>query len=436
MSWVTRMIHDDGLKERSKKEEKDFSRNRKLGFIPLICLIINMVRKSTQLELDEFRERFMPESAQSTTYTKQSFSEARQKLSPIAFVLLNDGFIQQFYADDDYKTYKGFRLLAIDGMVTEIPNNKETQEQYGFVSNGDKKFKLARALSSQLMDIENKLVISTILGRYDASERDLAKINIEKILPWETPYSRDLILFDRGYPSAAFIHYLQTRGVHFLMRVSSSFYKEVNNSITPDEMVEIVITKEKAKEWKKQGTPLPEGTVLKVRVIKVELSTGEIETLITDIPAAEISYEESKALYFKRWGIETRYDELKNQFEIENFSGVTPIVIEQDFYATILLSNMASLIEQDAHEEMQEKNAHKTLKYDEYKINHNILVGKLKNRLVEILLEEDHSKKDAMFQRLIAELERNIVPIIPGRSFKREKKNKANKYSQSKRRSL
>jgi hypothetical protein len=433
---VAQMMKGKILKEKSKKEEKDFTRERKIGFVSLICLIINMVRKSTQLELDEFREKFMPESAKNTTYTKQAFSEARQKLSPRAFTLLSDELIQGFYEDDDYKKYKGFRLLAIDGMVVEIPNNKETQKQYGFVSNGDKSPKMARALSSQLMDIENKLVVSSTLGRCDASERDLAKINIEHILPWKTPYSRDLILFDRGYPSASLIHYLQTNRVHFLMRVSSSFYKEVNNTATPDEWVEIVITKEKAKELEKQGTPIPVGTVLKVRVIKVELSTGEIETLITDLSAEEISYEECKALYFKRWGIETRYDQLKNQFEIENFSGVTTTVIEQDFYATILLSNMASLIEQDALEEMQKKNAHKTLKYDEYKINHNILVGKLKNNLVEIILEEDDAKKDEMFQRLIAELERNIIAVIPGRSFKREKKSKANKYNKSKRRSL
>jgi hypothetical protein len=220
------------------------------------------------------------------------------------------------------------------------------------------------------------------------------------------------------------------------MRVSSRFYKEVNDSAVPDQRVEIVITKERAKELKQQGTPIPVGTVLAVRVIKVILSTGEIETLITDVPEDAISYEESKELYFKRWGIETRFNELKHQFEIENFSGETPVVIEQDFYATVLLSNMASLIEQDAQEEMQEKNAGKTLKYNEYKINHNILVGKLKNRLIEILLEDDNLKKDAMFQRLLAELERNIVPIIQGRSFKRENKNKANKYSKSKRRCL
>lgn len=422
--------------DESKKNEKDFTRKRKIGFVSLVCIIINMVRKSTQLELDAFREKFMPEAAEATTYTKQAFSEARQKLSPRAFTLLTDELIQGFYEDDDYKKYKGFRLLAIDGMRMEIPNNKQTQKEFGFVSNGGQSPKLARALSSQLMDIENRLVISSTLGRCDASERDLAIINIEKVFPWKTPYSRDLILFDRGYPSAALIDYLLTYGIHFMMRVSSSFYKEVNHTATPDEWVAIVITPERAKELKKQGTPLPVGTVLKVRVVKVELPTGEIETLITSVSAEEISYEECKPLYFKRWGIETRYDVLKNQFEIENVSGETPTVIEQDFYATILLSNIASLIEQDALEEMQKKNAHKTLKYDEYKINHNILVGKMKNRLVEIILEEDNAKKDVMFKRMITEIERNIVAVIPGRSFNREKKSKANKYNKSKRRSL
>lgn len=318
----------------------------------------------------------------------------------------------------------------------ELPNTKEMQKKYGFVSTGDKTFKRARALSSHLVDIENKLAVSTTLARYDVGERDLAKINIEKMLTQETQYSWDLILFDRGYPSAAFISYLMSKGGHFLMRVSSRFYKEVNDSAAPDQRVEIVITKERAKELKRQGTPIPVGTVLTVRVIKVILSTGEIETLITDVPVDEISYEESKELYFKRWGIETRFNELKHQFEIENFSGETAVVIEQDFYATVLLSNMASLIEQDAQEEMQKKNAGKTLKYNDYKINHNILVGKFKNRLIEILLEDNNEKKDAMFQRLIAELERNIVPVIQGRSFKRENKNKANKYSKSKRRCL
>ena len=44
-----------------------------------------------------------------------------------------------------------------------------------------------------------------------------------------------------------------------------------------------------------------------------------------------------------RWGIEIKYDELKNRLQIENFTGTTKIAIEQDFYATIYLSNMVEM---------------------------------------------------------------------------------------------
>ena len=65
----------------------------------------------------------------------------------------------------------------------------------------------------------------------------------------------------------------------------------------------------------------------------------------------------------------------------------------------MLLSNIASIFEQEAQEELEEKNAKKNLKY-EYKINKNILVGKLKNSLIEILLEDDDEKKTILYARL------------------------------------
>jgi len=436
LAWVVQFMKSEELKDQSKKAKKHFTRSRKLDFFPLITVIFNTLRRSVQLELDDFRKRFLPEPLKITTYRKQSFSEARQKISPIAFVLLNDGFIERFYAENDYKTYKGFRLLAIDGSVLEIPNTPRMQDAYGFVTNHNKKLKIARALSSSLVDIENHMTISSTIGRYDASERDLAKINIEKSITLGNLHSEDLILFDRGYPSAEFILYLQSKGIRFLMRVSMAFFKEVLQTSTNDEIVQIEITKERAKAFKRQGSLIPVGTILKMRVIKVELPTGEIEILITDLTATELNYTESKVLYFKRWGIETNYDVLKNQWEIENFSGVTPTVIEQDFYATIFLGNMASLIEQDADEVLQADIANKNLKHEEYKINHNILVGKLKNNLIEILLEEDNTKKDQLYQQLIAEIAQNYCAVVKGRSYERKKDNKANKYANSKRGAL
>ena len=52
----------------------------------------------------------------------------------------------------------------------------------------------------------------------------------------------------------------------------------------------------------------------------------------------------------------------------------------------------------------------KGFKY-EMRINENIAIGLFKERFVRLVLEEDDLVKDAMFKRLIAEMQRHIVPV-------------------------
>ena len=424
------------FRELARMRETDFTRERKVGFVLLVSIILNMVRRSTQLELDDFRERFMPESANLTSYTKQSFSESRKKLSPKAFTMLNDAVVREFYREEGYKTYRGFRLLAIDGSKMEVPDNRETRETYGCATNSVEGWQAARAMTSCLYDLENKLVISAVLGRYASDERQFAKINIAKLLELMPPTSltQNLVLGDRGYPSLDIFTFMMAKGIRFLMRVSDPFLKEVNGTTAQDETVEISISKSRARVLEQHDNPCPEGTTIKLRVLRITLDNGKTEVLVTDLSEDELPFEDAVTLYFKRWGLETRYDDFKNKFEEENISGERPQVIEQDFHATIYLANMSSFIEQDAQEEVDVACANR--KYDEYRVNKNILVGKLKYQLIELLLEDDSDKRAAMFQRLQAALVRNVVPVIPGRSFPRRKKNGANKYSKSKRRCL
>jgi len=176
--------------------------------------------------------------------------------------------------------------------------------------------------------------------------------------------------------------------------------------------------------------------ILHVRVIKVELSTGETEILLTNLSKKELSQEESQSLYFRRWGLETRLDILKHTFQMENFSTENPQLMEQDYHATIWLSNLASLFEQDAEEEMCENHRTQTLKYREYQIHQNVLVGKLRNRLIEMAIEEDNTKKDLLYARFVKEIQPHIVPVVKNRSFPRIKKTKANKFEKTKRRGV
>src|SRR5690625_5307724 len=63
-----------------------------------------------------------------------------------------------------------------------------------------------------------------------------------------------------------------------------------------------------------------------------------------------------KELYFKRWGVETFYDEFKNKLKVEHFSGYSNQSILQDFKATLFVSNVQTLIVSELEDELKENN--------------------------------------------------------------------------------
>ena len=122
-----------------------------------------------------------------------------------------------------------------------------------------------------------------------------------------------------------------------------------------------------------------------------------------------------KALYFKRWPIETKYDMLKKKLEIENFSGKLVDNIRQDFYATLILTNIAAEFFKEAQQGVEKQQRNKNNKY-RYKVNVNHEIGVLKDWLILALLEEDDTKRGQMFNEVVKLLERRIIPIRPNRS--------------------
>lgn len=385
--------------------------NNKMTFKSIVVFMMNFVKKSLQLELDDF---FDGTNKTNLSVTKQAFSEARQKISPTAFVKLSDAIIEWFYKDTDFKRFKGYRLLSIDGTILEINNTENLRNEFGYIEN--QSMKVARARAAGLYDVENDMIITAVLNKYRTGERLQAEELINKL--GDIGFSNDLILFDRGYPSKDLISFIEKKKIKYLMRVSVSF-KSLVNVKGEDQIVEIKNKKE----------------TLKVRVLKFQLDSGVTEILITNVFEETFRVYDFKELYFKRWGIEVKYNELKNRLQIENFTGETPISIKQDFYATIYLSNMVTLAKMDADIMINEKNKGKDLKY-EYKVNTNILIGKLKNSLVYMLLEENPRKRSKILKKIMKAVSSNIIPIRPGRSFVRRMTLRANKNSLNKKKAL
>ena len=196
---------------------------------------------------------------------------------------------------------------------------------------------------------------------------------------------------------------LSDQKIKFLMRVQKSFSQLIDESTQEDYYMDLSYQKK----------------TYKVRIIKLKLPSNEIEVLVTNVGRNQFKKSEFMELYFKRWPIETKYNTIKNKLKLENFSGRTLISVQQDFYATMFLSNLVAISKVIADESIREMNREKDLKYN-YQVNESMLIGHLKNRLVKCLLEKNDSKREQLLNEIIEDAIHSRVPIRPGRSFKRK----------------
>ena len=106
-----------------------------------------------------------------------------------------------------------------------------------------------------------------------------------------------LLLFDRWYPSAEFIAFLYESGFHFVMRVRRKWNLEADS-------------------MKTQGwiSVTHNDKTYPVRVLKITLSTGEVETLLTSLRQKQLPIRKAGPLYFECWKVETAYDLIRLSF--------------------------------------------------------------------------------------------------------------------------
>jgi hypothetical protein len=148
----------------------------------------------------------------------------------------------------------------------------------------------------------------------------------------------------------------------------------------------------------------------------VELPDGEVELLITSLMDIK-KYPTGifKELYFKRWGIETFYDEFKNKIKVEIFSGYSNQSIMQEFYAALFVSNVQTLVVSEIVDEIDEQMQGNMYKY---KVNTNLSYGFLKNRIVTLFFS--NNDMDKTIEELKSLFKKNLVPIRPDRTFARD----------------
>lgn len=78
-----------------------FTRARNMGFKGIIGMCLNFIKKSLQLEIDNYMELTDPKIEK--PITKQAFSKARQNISPDAFKYLFQMTVETVFEEDEIK---------------------------------------------------------------------------------------------------------------------------------------------------------------------------------------------------------------------------------------------------------------------------------------------------------------------------------------------
>lgn len=383
-------IESEDFRNSARKSSNDFTRERKMNFRNLIYFMLNLVKESSQTALD----RFMDEQDRKERISQQAFSKARQKIGFEPFQKLFFTTAQTPY-ESYCATWNGYRVSAIDGSHIALPNYGNLREYFGGLG---PTCSSPTAHGSILYDVLNKIIMDADLAPLSTNEREQAK---KHILSFDNlgKKEKELILFDRGYPSHDLISVLRAQGIRFLMRVPRKFNKHVDNQKQSDGLVEF----------------MHEGKPFNVRVIKFDLPSGECETLITDLFDESLTIEHFKSLYFMRWNIETKYNELKSKLEIENFSGRSVEAVKQDFYISMFMSNIASVAAREADKEIAANRQGKDNKY-EYKTNINHEIGVLKDRFILAVMEPSKWKRAREINKIMKRIAQAVIPIRPDRS--------------------
>ena len=418
------LLYSEEFMNRNRADEKDFTRKRKLPFVSLILFMSNIIKQTVQKELTKFIKTF---SDRNSNITKSAFSQSRMKLKPEAFIELNKRLVDEFYTDNIVKKWKGFRLLAIDGSKLILPtHSNELMDKFGTLSSG---MIIPQAQISSCYDVLNEIILDTQLETLQVNEMNQAVRHLEKLS------KGDLIIFDRGYSATWFYYMIKLNGLDFVNRIPKGFRKDAENfrlSDKVDDIIEIDIPPQKSRYGlQRHGLTRENVKPFKLRLVKVILDTGEVEVLATTL-LDKIKYplEIFKDLYFKRWGIETNYNRLKSNIHVEEFSGLTEVAIRQDFYANMFINNLQSIIALDSKEEMDKEN--KCREY-EYKINRNLSLGFMKDRIVEIFTSDNPK----YYEELKDLFKMNPNPIRKGRKNPRKHQDKnRRKYFMNRKRAV
>ena len=409
---------------RHRRRPADFTRERKLTFPILMLLLLQKSLKSLQTHAHEFFFQ-LQQGLPSQSVSASGLTHARAKLQATAFVELNRTVLDTVYGQTHgalVQRWHGHRLLGVDSSLVRLPSSDALGEHFGWVQCSNRhgmQERYPQARVSVLYDVLNEVAVEGRLAASTVAETTMAHEHLATVQPG------DVLLNDRGYTGYGWFVAVREAQGHFVSRCSKGSFAAVQELFARDEAGVSRIVTLPAPPYcrvvcRERGWPLE----LVVRLVTVRLSTGELEVLATSLLDETVySVDALAAVYWERWGHETYYGRLKGRLDLEHSSGQTVAAVQQDFHATVLLSNVESVVIGPARERLAVQSA---ARKQPAQVNRAVSVHAIKHRLIELL----SSRVSA--ERVLSELTEwfmaNPVSVRPGRKVQRRESSPARSY--------
>ena len=402
---VCNTLLDPDLLEKARRRKGAFTRNcGKLPFWTVMKMLMSNVKRTVSSMLDEFFSKLRLQAGLSADRTvlcsQQAFSKARAGIDHTLFKECFYRILDFLCSPDSHEFMRrlgglwGIQFIAIDGSDIPLPKRRQLLEKYGGTGKGAGS---PTARASIAFDVLNERILDAQLEPMAIGERTLAMRHMLDIKSQgRVDLLRSVFVFDRGYASRELICFIENK-IHtrYLFRLKDKFSNRIDALPVPGSADEIVDS----------TLELYEG--VRVRILRFFLPSGALETLATN------DFEHDKGMfkefYFYRWPIEEEYKLIKEKTGLTCFQGYSENSIQQEFWITMLLTNLANVVGREANGLIQyDHPKEKGLKHS-YKANMNELVGALSRHLPEYMDAETHTEKFCIIRHIIGFLIRRPV---------------------------
>jgi hypothetical protein len=393
LTRLKNIMHNSKTLEESKLRNNAFTRNRKMPFASAISFLLDMRKTTLQTRLN----LFFGQTKEVEPISQQAFSKLRANFDHSPFETMVRELVQAEYSGRyELPLWHKLHVLAVDGSYAQLPITPLLAAEFGIRGGGNR----PSAGISVLYDVLHGWALDPIITHTNMNERAECEKHIDFL--WrELPHiaANSVILLDRGYPSLDLLKKLQDSRLKYLARCNSMFVSEIKAAPIGSSVVRL-----------KNG--------ISVRVIKFVLSSGETETLATNL--FDISETEFPQLYALRWGIEVAYFRLKRELCVEKFSGKTPNSVRQDFWASMVLLNSVAVFQREADAAVLKRQEHssKPVKHVNRARTSDLIIT-LRDRFIFAGLCGHPILADAEMKTVIKTISRSVSSVRPGRSFQR-----------------